>query len=298
MNQEKMKGRPSSTLIIGVIVVLLIVIGWLLYDRSQQKQKTEEIISELKSTNSDKASVTLQFENLLSDYEYLKTDNDSINTHLTREREKIKTLIHEMKTVKSTNASRISEYKRQLSKLRRVMRGYIVQIDSLNTLTQELTAENKKVKSNYRKVEAKSKKLSSKNKELNSKVEVASVVKAINIHVSALNKRGRPTKKARKMKKLKVCFTLNENAIAKEGIREVFIRVADPNGVVLAKGENLFTLDDEEIAFSSKKDVNYQNSTLDECIFWDKDRNLPKGKYSVDIFMDGNQVGTGNVYLK
>ena len=67
---------------------------------------------------------------------------DSLTDQLGAEQDKIRQLLKR----DASNATKIRMYQRELETLRKVMRSYIVQIDSLNTRNQELTAENIQVR--------------------------------------------------------------------------------------------------------------------------------------------------------
>ena len=63
--------------------------------------------------------------------------NDSLSQLLEQEQLKTQRLLEELRTVKSSNATEIRRLKNELATLRKVMVGYINQIDSLNKLTAQ-----------------------------------------------------------------------------------------------------------------------------------------------------------------
>ena len=63
--------------------------------------------------------------------------NDSLSVLLEQEQLKTQRLLEELRTVKSSNATEIRRLKKELASLRKVMIGYINQIDSLNRLTAQ-----------------------------------------------------------------------------------------------------------------------------------------------------------------
>ncbi len=291
------KTNISNILIIATVIVLIGVIGWLLYDRSQQKQISSDIISNLERERTDKQSLTLEYHNLLADYEYLKTDNDTLNAKMNLQQERIKQILDELKT-SNNNSQKIKEYQEELKTLRLIMKDYIKQIDSLNTANQQLTQEKDYYKSNYEQEKTSREELIEENTELTDKVDVAATLMAKNISVIALNKRGKTTRRVRRAAKLKVCFTMPENAVAKQELKNVFIRIADPSGMILTNSvENLFKSDGDLLAFSAKRQIEYNGKDTHACIFWTNDKALTSGRYSVDVFSDGKQIGTASFTL-
>ena len=145
MSEELKSNKMNKQLwIILSVAGLLIAVFAILY--FSNKSEMEQIVSEL---NIEKLELTNEYQDLALDYDSLQTNNDTINIMLEHERERIAQLIDEIKTVKATNASKIREYKKELSTLRKVLKNYIYQIDSLNRRNEELSLENKKYRKQY-----------------------------------------------------------------------------------------------------------------------------------------------------
>ena len=47
----------------------------------------------------------------------------------------------------------------------------------------------------------------------------------------------------------------------------------------------------EEIDMSSKRTVNYQNENTELCIFYEISSPISPGKYNIELFSDGYQIG-------
>jgi len=290
------KVNPVFYIILGVLFILLVIIAVMYFD---QRRKTDKIIAQMTQTTIEKENLTHELDGLLVEYESIKTDNDSLNVQMKIEQEKIKQMLEEVKLVKATNVSLIAKYKKELSTLRKIMRGYIVQIDSLNTLNIQLMDENVKVKNQYNQVQTEYESLSEKTDLLSDKVQIASVIQTENLEFVAINKNSKPVTKAKKVKKFKVCMTLDENPIAKPGLRDVYVRISNPEELVLASSsEDLFNYNNEQIVYSAMRQVDYQNVDLDLCIYWDNNQDLLSGIYLIDVFTGGVQIGTANLKLK
>lgn len=297
-SRETKKPGATYTIVLVLLIAFLLVIGYMYVD---QRQKTKKVVAELNSVSSEKTKVRNELNELLIEYEDLQTDNDSLNQQLNVEQEKIKEMLKELKTVKESNHAQIQQYKKELSTLRKIMKGFIYTIDSLNTLNIELTEENIKVKEQYYRVSQIKSELEEKNEDLSTQVAKASVIKTLSISAQGMNDKGKPQKKAKKVQRFEICFTLAENIIVKSGLRDVYIRISRPDDLVLLESEeNLFEFEGKEIAYSAKRQVDYQNEEIDMCIYFDNnplDELIP-GDYYVDIFVDGNQIGTTILELK
>jgi len=291
--------KKSNTLYVVTIIILALMLGFVTYLYYNQKNQTDIIISQLNTTSTEKEQVNNELTNLLVQYESLKTDNEEINLKLEQEQEKIQELLVNLKKVKANNYYQIAQYKKELSTLREIMKSYIVQIDSLNTKNQILTAENTEIKIDYTKAVQHNTELQSENENLNEKVDIASVIKAINITAIPINKKSKSVTKAKKVNKVKVCFTLSENKIVESGNRTVYVRIARPDELILATSENnIFDFEGSKIIFTERRDVEYSNKPVNLCVYWKKDQELIPGTYFVDIFTDSKLIGEASFTLK
>lgn len=293
--ETKSRRNPVNIFLVILVFALSVIVAYLIYDKQEQKIKTEKIIVELKAADRQRDSLETEFRNLYEEYEYLKTDNDSLNHRLEKEQKRIDQVIREMR---SSNAKAIKQYKNELATLRQIMRGYVVQLDSLNQLNQNLTAENRRIKTDYRKSQERNIELSGEIDSLANKVEIASELKALNIQITGLNRKDRVTDRISKIAKLEVCCELSENSIAPKGSKDVFIRIARPDGEVLALTGEKFLINGNELTFSAKRRVEYQGKKVQICVYWINAGDLAEGKYSVDIFADGKKIGESSIVLR
>jgi len=298
-NNSNKPAGVSSKVYIGIIAFMGVIILWLMFDKYQQGVEAQIIITKLENSTNQKDSVEKELKGLMVQYEDMKTSNVKINAQLTAEQDKIQKLIQELKTIKSSNYSKIEEYKQQVGTLRAILRSYIVQVDSLNTTNKKLMAENQEVKENIQEVQNQNQQLSKKSDSLSNTVAIASVIKGLNIVVTGLNQRGTETNRRNKLAKFQVCLTLGENAIATKGNKDVILRIAGPDGKILTNTTSgFFRYKSQDIAFSSKRETSYEGKNSDICVYYNVPVELPEGRYMIDIFVDGNQIGTSSFSLK
>ncbi len=292
-NPEPERKTPLILLIaIIVLVVAIGVMGYKLYDFSGELKKSNEANLLLKD---QKVDLEGKLNSLITEYDSLMTQNDSINVLLQTEQEKIRRLLK----YRASDATKIIMYKKELETLRDVMKSYIVQIDSLNTKNEELTAENVQVRSKLREVESDKEKLSEEAQLLGSKVQMASVLTAKNVVVEPLNKSSKPKDKVSKIEKIKVCFTVRENAIALAGTKDIYLRIIRPDDIVLTSDiNNLFDYNGEKVVYSALRQLEYENRDIDMCIFWDRDEELIPGIYTVILYCEGYEIGYTTFALK
>lgn len=293
---EQSQVKSTSKVLIGVIVALIaaiVVLGIMYINQSNKSESTQAQLTQ------EKDSIEASLMKMAGEYKNLKTSNDTINTQLQGERTKVESLLSEMRRVKSVNYAQIKQYQSELGTLRAIMRSYITQIDSLNTLNQALIAENIDVKKNYSSEKAKNQQLSEQNASLNTQVAKGSIIKARGTKAEPINARGKEMTRASRVEKVKVCFTLVENSIAKSGIKVVYLRITSPEGYLLAQSQaDVFNAGGENLVYSAKREVDYQNQDVDLCIFYDTKGELKPGTYSAAIFLEGSQIGSTQFILK
>ena len=128
-----MKMNKVSLIVGSILILLLIGVSVLLVS---EKQTNRELTQEFEL---EKEDLENQYTTFAKQYDELKltVSNDSLSVLLEQEQRKTQRLLEELRTVKSTNASEIRRLRNELASLRKVMIGYINQIDSLNRLTAQ-----------------------------------------------------------------------------------------------------------------------------------------------------------------
>jgi hypothetical protein len=292
--QKQPDKKPSTALVVLVIIlsIAVLVLGYKYFTESRQLGQTTEEKAILEDVKSD---LEKQLRDMIVEYDSLKTNNDSVNGLLVREQDKIKNLLR----MQASDAEKIRKYQGELETLRKVMRSYIVQIDSLNTRNRELTAENIQVKEQLTTAESQNVALSKEKEILNTQVQLAKVLSAKNIVAESLTKSDKVNSKINKVTKIKVCFTVRENAVAEAGTKDVFLRIIRPDEVVLPAGSgDTFEFNGEQVIYSAKRQLEYENKDIDMCIFWDKNADLIAGNYTVVLYAENYEIGSASFTLK
>ena len=289
MEQPK---RKKPVFLIILVILLVCATGYLGYTYWELK-KTSEV---------EKAELTRQREKLedelmeiYTEYDSLKSENDTMNLKLAAEQDRIERLLK----INANNVYKIRMYEKELETIRKVLRSYVVQIDSLNTANQELRAENIEVRQQLRRAESERQELTQEKEALTEQVELASILNAKNIVVTALrNDKGRETNRYDKTIRLRTCFTLRENPILEPGPKTIYLRIVRPDDVVLTSGVNFFDFEGEETLFTASREVSYENVDVDMCIYWQNDGQLVPGTFEVNLYADGHLIGTTSFALK
>ena len=176
----------NKKFVIPLVIVCLLLIGGVVYlavSLNSQKQANKEMqeLAEL-----DKKEMENEYQMFADQYSELKTqiNNDSIIEQLTQEQMKTEKLLQELKNVKASDAREIARLKKELATCRAVIRSYVLEIDSLNRLNQNLTAENTRVKGQYAEATRQIEGLNADKQSLSEKVAIAAQLDATGISMA------------------------------------------------------------------------------------------------------------------
>ena len=283
--------NKKNLLIIAVSVLVLALIG-LTYLLFSEKQTNRELVQEFQL---DKEDLENEYTRFAQQYDELKltVSNDSLADLLAQEQVKTQRLLEELRTVKSSNATEIRRLKKELATLRKVMIGYINQIDSLNKLTAQQKQVIAEVTQKYNAASRQINNLSEEKKNLNQKVTLAAQLDATNILIEPRNKRGKKAKKVMDIVKLAIGFTIVKNITAETGERTLYIRITKTDNDALTKSpSNTFPYENRTLTYSIKKYIEYNGEEQTINVFWDVEEFLYAGAYRVDIFADGTMIGS------
>ena len=291
MNEIKRDKKDVTTkILIGLVSLMLVaiaVMGYMLHDLSKRNKMA---IGKTQDVTKEKDNLKQELSLMYDDYSLLETSNDSLNSEIEMEKERIMALIEELENVKNYSYNVQQKYEKELTSLRTIMRHYVYQIDSLDQMNKILIAENIMVKQDHSRIKTEMDEVVEKNTELETTIEVASVIKTSNIQIGFLNRRGKETEKSTRIEKVKISFNFVGNDLAEAGPRRVYLRIIRPDGYAMTKGQT-FEFREKQIAYSAYRDIIYNNKDLAVVIFYDIEETVLLGKYTVELFMSGEKVG-------
>jgi hypothetical protein len=282
--------------LVTVIALLLAGVAWLYFSLDKQKKQNEDMVQ---LAELDKKEMENEYQQFATQYSEMKTqiNNDSLVAQLTQEQERTQQLLKELQNTKSTDAREIARLKRELATVRAVLRSYVIEIDSLNRLNQNLTAENTRIKGQYEEANRQIEGLNTEKSSLSEKVAIAAQLDAVAISMNGLDKRNRPTNKLKKTKSIQVSFSLAKNVTAPSGMKTIYIRINTPTGGLLG-GAGTFAYENKTLECSMKRSVEYTGQETPMTLYYNVNQALEGGTYRVSIFADGNMIGTKSVVLQ
>ncbi len=287
-----MEQNTLKKVMIALIVVAVLLAGALAYVWYQQSSLVKELTL-------DKENLTQEMIALQNDYASLSSDYDMINSQLDSSREEVSQLIERIKKTEATNRSKIRQYERELGTLRSIMKNYIVQIDSLNTLNKKLTADAAAARREAAESRRQSEELSKTVENLSGQVAQGAVIKARGIVMEAYNSSDKVTDRSSRVVRLLTTLSLVENDLAPKGPVRVYIRVKGPDGILLTNSDQrTFQLNGEPMICSASREVDYQGKEVELSIYLNDIPAYDKGIYTVEAFTEQSKLGEAEMILR
>ena len=282
----------KKSLLIAAVAVLVIAIIGITYLLFTEKKANRELVQEFQL---DKEDLENEYSQFVQKYDELKftVTNDSLALLLEQEQLKTQRLLEELRTVKSSNATEIRRLKKELATLRKILVGYVNQIDSLDRINKRQQQVIADVTQKYNAASQQISTLSKEKENLDKKVTLAAQLDVTNIRIEPRNKRGKVAKKVKDIVKLAISFTVVKNITAENGERTIYIRITKPDNDALTKSaSNTFSYENRTLTYSIKKYIEYNGEEQNVNVFWDVEEFLYAGNYRLDIFEGGNLIGS------
>ncbi|NND76696.1 MAG: hypothetical protein HKN39_00745 [Flavobacteriales bacterium] len=293
-------------IIIGVLLLLLIFFGWKAFSNKQQINDQQTEIVDL---STEKETLRADLQDMLDQYNSIAIENDSLNADILKEKERIEELLANVDMLKSTDKNlrwEIDKLKKENGTLRNIMRGYLVQIDSLQQSNILLTEANTEISGQLANVSTEKERLAKEAAAKDNVIKQGSVLQALNLNSVPIRLRNNgnqvETSKASRAEKIKTCCTLYENRIAKSGQKNIYVRIISPDGAVLedAKSPNAtFNFNGVSGKYSAKRVIDYQNQTIEGvCVFYDITSEIMTGLYVVEFYDEDAMIGKTEFELR
>ncbi|WP_185217663.1 hypothetical protein [Sphingobacterium mizutaii] len=190
----------------------------------------------------------------------------------------------------------VSLLKDQVSK----MKDDVTALKIKNQLLAETYSDlNKQVKDS----EAKAASLVTEKNALTDKIAKASSIKVSNVHIIGIEEKRNGSleneNKAKRIDKLQINFTVADNPLAAMGKKEVYVRIINPKGNLIANSEDLFLVHGEKLQYTFKENIEFNNNGQEYQFMWsDPNHKFQKGAYTVLLYADDAIMGRSSVVLK
>lgn len=295
-NQKVILFAGGGVLLALIALVIILIVSNA--NRTEEVNQAREEMETLRLAN-DKLALENEFNQLNADFSqyedqqiYLK--NDSLVYQYNEARMKVEGLLSELEEQKKDNAAnrkRIKELEGQIASLKEILKHYLEEIKRLGEENEGLKKEIAEVTEKNVQLETQVTQATTQNRELTQTVNLAKKLNITGLTLQAYNKKGKVEKNITKAKQLGVSFTVSPNNTASAGMKDFYLRIITPEGMLLGGGES-FQMDGSRILATAKRSVEYDNGELNMVIYWDVNTTLTPGDYTVEVFADGSRLAS------
>jgi archaellum component FlaG (FlaF/FlaG flagellin family) len=287
--KEKKGPRTLMTILAVIALVLAGILGYMLYQRNAL----------VKDLESEKAELAQQMVALQEDFNTLNSDYENINHQLDTSREQVALLIEKLSKTEATNRAKIRQYEKELGTLRAIMKGYIVQIDSLNTLNKKLTADAAEARREAAESRRANEQLTAQVENLSSQVNAGKILKARAISLVGYMSNDKPGDRHSRVRYMVANLSLVENSLADRGPVRVYVRVKDPEGLLLINNESTeFMVNGEVLQATASREVDYEGNEVDLSIYINDTGTFNKGVYTLEVYTEKGLLGHAECMLR
>ena len=311
-SEEKENKKGALLIILLVITALLAVLsGYLFYQVGELKKEAEVLKTQKVDAEKDTDEYRAQLQLLTAKYDSLMQAHEGLRAELEVERQKVITLLADYEALKRSGGNLNSPggvtMRQRMEELQQTYDESESVILELKAKNQELTNENFRSKKQLEETSEQNSKLTSENSKLNKTVEIAKRLKTYEVYADAVRVSGggskeKQTDKAKKADRIRVCFTVLDNQLADKQEKLLYAVIKGPDKKVFVEGDKskITLLNGDEIPYSVKKEVFYDNKVMQLCLNWEVKQTggLIAGKYLVEIYSDGVQIGATDFTLK
>ncbi|WP_316735506.1 hypothetical protein [Pedobacter aquatilis] len=298
-SQNVNKGdRNKIYFLIIVIAALIGTNGYLFFKDRQQGEK-------LVTVSAEKDKLRLEVEKIEVELDKVNALNLDLNEKLLGEQKLARTKIDELKAALEKGEitqAELDKAQSQIEELKVFIKNYNDQIIQLQNENIFLKSSRDSLESGLKSANDKAANLANENSALNAKVKTAAALKLKQADIFAYRTKSSGKKievtKSSSAEKLNIRFEIIQNELAEKGHHNVYIRVFDPAGNLLADDSNRFEADGQEMQYSYSIFIDYNNDGAVYSIDWSNPKPFIKGIYTVILYADGGTMGKAQIELK
>lgn len=318
MSEELQASKKGNGAYVAVIIILMLLLAMMAYlwsskntSLSDCETKNEQLMSDMQGMNDMMSGylgnmsndIKTDFKNMLATYDALlekdKSQADSINA----QKERIQELLSQVESGKMT-AHQLYLARKEIETMKRIMRGYIVQIDSLNTLNLKLSTDLEVTTDNLNRTTQERDDARADAEQKGEQVKLGQKLSAFGFTSGGLkmklNNTTTETTRANNCVEVYSRFTIQENKLTTPGNKAVYMQIIAPDGKTLQSSASaVVNTNNGAVPYSDKKDIDYRNERVDVAIYFKlKGEEAAKGNYKVKIYCQGDLIGSDSFTLK
>jgi len=286
------------------IIFLTIAIAALLSSNAYLYFKDKHENERYVTANTEKDRLKLEVEKIEVELDKTNAINLSLNDKLIKEQDLARQQIAELKSrLQKGQLTRgeLLDAQKQISELKEYVSNYNQEIARLGRENSNLKNQRDSLVKSVKTMNDKAAQLAEENADLNAKVLTGAALKASNIQIQAykIKRNGKNVEvdHAGSAKKLLVTFNVVPNALAKKDYHNIYLRIFDPAGNLIANQNDMFEADGQEMQFTQMITISFNDDDTQYEMEWLNPAEFIKGNYTVILYADGHVMGKSSITL-
>ena len=299
--KEEQVNKLDRSKIYLLLVVIIALLGTNAYLFFRDKHQDEKFVT----VSTEKDRLELEVEKIEVELDKISTVNVNLNAKLQDEQQLARNKIAEVKFLLQKGLLTQGDLKNaenEIKELREFVKNYNNQISLLKKENGFLRSERDSLQISVNNASEKADELEQKNEVLNNKVKIGAALKTAAIGVAAFriktNGKTSEVTRASTANKLTIRFGISDNQLAAKDYHNIYLRVIDPAGNLIAHNANIFEADGQELQYSSVITISYNNDATEYSIDWINPNPFLKGAYTLILYADGYTMGRTQISLR
>jgi hypothetical protein len=293
--------KADRNKIIFLTIAIVALLGSNAYLYFKDKHENERYVT----ANTEKDRLKLEVEKIEVELDKTNAINLSLNDKLIKEQDLARQQIAELKSrLQKGQLTRgeLLDAQKQISELKEYVSNYNQEIARLAKENSNLKSERDSLVKSVKSINDKATQLAEENADLNAKVLTGAALKASNIQIRAFkvkrNGKNVEVDHAGSTKKLLVTFSVVPNTLAKKDYHNIYLRIFDPAGNLIANQNDMFEAEGQEMQFTQMITISYNDDDTRYEMEWLNPNEFIKGNYAVILYADGYVMGKTSITLK
>ncbi len=304
--ETKSNGAKSLKIVVIVLAVVLVVaIIAFFFSARSMKQEVEQaqLANEQLQLTNEQLQLSQEYQVLNTEFAQYENQsqllaNDSLVTKYAAAKSKVEKLIQELNSEKKKSAQRIKQLQDEIGTLKNILIHYVAQIDSLGKENAGLRTENEQIRQQNRQLSNRVATATKRNEVLEERMTLAEKLNVTGVSLTALKKNGKEEKNVTKAKQLAVSFTIPQNNSTPVGEKTIYLRIVNPEGMLLGNGGN-FSFEGGTLQCTARKSIEYAGDEISGItMYWDVNTTLTPGEYLVELFADNFRLTSRRFTLR
>jgi len=296
--------KDNHKIVYGILIGAL-VLSWafFFYHNGQKNEAITQKETQITNVASARDSIKAVFEKISTAFDSSSKVNVQLEGSLTGKNNDIKALQTKIGVALAKKNTSDAELRKMMKEYNEKIASYLTDITKLKEENAKLDSSNKQLSTEKEKLTVDKKTLEDnltttqgEKKVLEDKVDVATTLHASNINVVAFdvksNGKEKETTKATHASLFRISCNIDENRIAVNGKKNLYVIVTKPDGKVSGIEGTFTDRDGAEKSYTNKVEIDYEQGKIIPVSFnWKPGEKFVTGNYKIEIYNNGFKIG-------